>query len=118
MALRDSNKTLQKNTYLFFADLVKCFDKLWLKDCIVDIWKAGLREKEAKTIYQLNEKAKIWVKTPVGMTDCLEVNNVVKQGTVFAVKLCCSTTGEVNQIGPKPITVIKPTITTGGYICG
>ena len=116
IALRDTFKHLKKHTYLFFADLVKCFDKLWLKDCIVDIWKAGIREREAKTLYLLNKKAKIWIKTPVGMTESIEVNEVVKQGTVFAVKLCCSTTGEVNHIGPRPITVINPKINTGAVI--
>jgi hypothetical protein len=116
MALRDTFKQLKKHTYLFFADLVKCFDRLWLKDCIVDICKAGLREREAKTLYLLNKKANIWIKTPVGMTESIEVNEVVKQGTVFAVKLCCATTGEVNNIGPKPITVITPTINTGAVV--
>ena len=30
------NQRAQKlNTYLFFADAVKCLDKLWLKDCLL-----------------------------------------------------------------------------------
>ena len=31
------NERAQKlNTYMFFADAVKCFDKLWLKDCLLE----------------------------------------------------------------------------------
>ena len=32
------NQTAGKlNTYIFFADAVKCFDKLWLKDCLFEM---------------------------------------------------------------------------------
>ena len=32
------NQIAQKlNTYMFFADAVKCFDKLWLKDCLSEM---------------------------------------------------------------------------------
>ena len=32
------NQSAQKlNTHMFFADAVKCFDKLWLKDCLLEI---------------------------------------------------------------------------------
>ena len=51
IAMRDRNRYLKKNTYLYFGDLVKCFDRLWLRDCIIDMWKAGMREREAKLIY-------------------------------------------------------------------
>ena len=37
MPLVDEGKRLKKPFYIFFADLVKCFDRLWLKDCIVDL---------------------------------------------------------------------------------
>ena len=37
--------------YIRFADLEKCFDKLWLKDCIYEIIVAGMPEKEAWCIY-------------------------------------------------------------------
>ena len=36
-----------ENIYILFADLQKCFDKLWLKDCIKDIAEAGMPAGEA-----------------------------------------------------------------------
>ena len=42
----DNNVRLNKKTYCYFADAYKCFDKLWLKDCLVEMWRAGMREKE------------------------------------------------------------------------
>ena len=32
-AIIEKRRTERLNTYLFFADTVKCFDKLWLKNC-------------------------------------------------------------------------------------
>ncbi len=116
MATRDKNRLLKQNTYIFFADLVKCFDRLWLRDCLIDTWKAGMREREAKVIYVMNKKAHISVRTPVGITEEAEIIETVKQGTVLAVKLCCTTTGEINTIGKKAVTVISPNAVIGAII--
>ena len=36
------NQSPQKlNTYMFFADAVKCFNKLWLKDCLLEMYNLG-----------------------------------------------------------------------------
>ena len=97
MALRDEARRLQKPLYLFFGDLVKCFDRLWLKDCVVDLHECGMRERDAIMVYKLNEEAKFKVSTPAGMTEMITVKEIVKQGTVFGPKLCCATTGKVNE---------------------
>ena len=34
-----------KYTYVVMADAEKCFDKLWLEDCLVDMAEAGMRER-------------------------------------------------------------------------
>ena len=57
IAIRDEFRRLKKNMYLFFGDLVKCFDRLWLKDCLVDMKEAGAREREIRMLYQLNKEA-------------------------------------------------------------
>ena len=36
-AIIERNRTLKTNTYLFIADARKCFDKLWLKDCLLQL---------------------------------------------------------------------------------
>ena len=36
------NQRVQKfSTYMFFADAAKCFDKLWLKDCLLEMYNLG-----------------------------------------------------------------------------
>ncbi len=113
MAMRDRYKYLKQDMYLFFGDLVKCFDKLWLKDCLVDLHSAGAREKEVKIIYLLNKLATAKIITPAGMTDEITIHETVKQGTVFAPKLCCCSTGKMNNMSKPAKTNITPGVTVG-----
>ena len=32
----EKRRTERLNTYLFFSNAAKCFDKLWLKDCLIE----------------------------------------------------------------------------------
>ena len=96
-AIMDEGKRLKKPVYLFFADLVKCFDRLWLKDCVNDLNSCGMREREAGLIYKLNEDAIFKVSTPAGLTKESRVKEIVKQGTVYGPKLCCASTGKINE---------------------
>ena len=114
-AVIDEGKRLQKPVYLFFADLVKCFDRLWLKDCLVDLQDCGMRERDVAMVYKLNEEAAFKVLTPAGKTEEIRVKEIVKQGTVFGPKLCCASTGKVNK-GLKTKEVIYPTVSLKAVI--
>ena len=70
---------------------------MWLKDCVVDLHECGMRERDAAMVYKLNEEAKFKVDTPSGMTEEIRVREIVKQGTVYGPKLCCASTGKINQ---------------------
>ena len=63
-----SNRRLNRKTYCYFAVAYKCFDKLWLKDCLVELWRAGMRESEVYMLYEMNKASNIVIETPVGMT--------------------------------------------------
>ena len=110
-AIMDEGKRLNKPVYLFFGDLVKCFDRLWLKDCVVDLYESGMRARDAGMIYKLNEKAVFKVITPAGETKPITVEEIVKQGTVFGPKLCCASTGKINN-GLTEREVIYPSVAT------
>ena len=93
----NEGRRLNKAVYIFFVDLVKCFDRLWLRDCIVDLNKCGMKESEVAMVYELNKEARFRVDTPSGLTEEVKVKEIVKQGIVFGPKLCCASTGEINQ---------------------
>lgn len=103
-AIIEKRRKLGKKTYIFFADAVKCFDKLWLKDCLLEMYKAGVPCTEVKTLFDMNKRVNIRIKTPTGIVDPFEAMEIVKQGTVTGPILCCIVTDKVNDIG-EPVIV-------------
>ncbi len=80
--------------YLNFYDFKQCFDKIWLQDSIISLYKLGLMDEHLAHIYELNSKAEIEVNTPLGTTKRFIKNAIVKQGSVTAGSLCSASTGE------------------------
>ena len=79
-ALFDHAKYRNKELWLTFYDIEKCFHSLWLEDCINSLWENGVKDDTLSLIYYLTEKANVVVKTPFGDTDPLSFMNIVKQG--------------------------------------
>ena len=49
-AIIEQRRIEKSNTYIFFADAVKCFDKLWLQDCIIELAKLGYSKNDLDII--------------------------------------------------------------------
>ena len=110
-AIIDYNKLINTETFILFADAYKCFDKLTIKNCIIYLYKI-IGAKEAMDIYRMNEKGNAIVNTPIGNIGPIEVNGIVRQGTIMGPKLCCINTDKINSIGRKCITTIGPNVKT------
>ena len=104
-AVIDEAKYYGKDLYLFYGDLEKCFDKLWLKDSIIEIWKTGVPSNEVMMLYEINKEAVVKVFTPVGVTDEIEIKEVVRQGSIWGPVMCSLSTEKINSIGQKVITM-------------
>ena len=74
---------LGKKLWLTFYDTEKCFDSLWLEDCINSFWDLDAEDDILCLIHLKNMKATVTIKTPLGDTNPLFLSNFVKQGTVF-----------------------------------
>ena len=112
----ERNKYLHQDTYLVFIDMEKCFDKIWLEDGIIELWKDGTDVKDAVVGKKMNETSIATVRTPVGETKAIELKNIVRQGTVSGPDICCSSTGAVNRMGRKLITMYGPDIEIGAPV--
>ena len=66
-----------------FYDIEKCFDSLWLEDCINSRYENGVKDDILDLIYRLNQRAEIVARIPFGDTDPFVVNNLIRQGTVL-----------------------------------
>ena len=93
------NKKMGKKTYIVYGDAVKCFDKLWLKDTLVELYKAGCSPQDIQMIHEMNKNTVISVKTPSGQTEKAIIGEVVKQGTILGPTLCCVETDKINDVG-------------------
>ena len=60
-----------KELWLTFYDIQKCFDNLWLEDCINSLWDMGMRNDILSLICLMKKEARVTVKTQVGDTDAI-----------------------------------------------
>ena len=81
---------------MFFADAVKCFDKLWLKDCLLEMYNLGYDPNTLKILYEMNKETDIIIRTI--NTDNIQVKKVVKQDTILGPIMCCAETSAGNSI--------------------
>ena len=67
-------------------DIEKCFDALWVQECINDVYETGFDNDKLPLLFSENQHAKIAVKTPTGISKRVIIRNM--QGTVCGSLLC------------------------------
>ena len=79
-------------------DIEKCFDALWVEECINDIYEAGLDNDKLVLLYLENQNANIAVKTSSGKSTRVNIRNIIMQGTVWGSLLCTATMDKLGQL--------------------
>ena len=69
-------------------DVEKCFDALWVQECINDMYDAGLKNYKWNILYHLNQLAEVAVQTSARMTERKVMSNIIMQGTVWGSLFC------------------------------
>ena len=100
-AIIEKRRTGRLNIYLFFTDAVKCFDKLRLKDCLIELKTLGYKHNNLKIVYKMNKRTKVNINTPFAETGNFEIEEIFKQRTTYGPVMYCVTTARVNDIGQK-----------------
>ena len=72
-------------------DVFKCFDSLWLAECINDLYEAGLTNDKLVLLHKSNQLANIAIKTASGTTRRFNIRRMAMQGTVWAGLMCTVT---------------------------
>ena len=72
-------------------DVIKCFDNLWLSECINDLYEAGFNNDKLPLLFQENLNAMVAIKTSSGTSSRISIRNSVMQGTVWAGLMCTAT---------------------------
>ena len=79
-------------------DIMKAFDALWLEDCMNDLYDSlheESRDDKVVTIYLANQDNLIAVNTAVGLTDRVNIKNIVQQGGTWGSLLCSNSIDSV-----------------------
>ena len=63
-------------------DLKKYFDRECLQDCLGELYRANVKGKLYKLLYELNKDTRIRVRTAVGDSEPREINEGVAQGSM------------------------------------
>ena len=69
-------------------DIRKCFDEMGYEEALNDLWDVGVNDDKFALIAKLDQKAKVVVKTPCGVTESFDLNRIVMQGSVFGPIKC------------------------------
>ena len=58
----ENQRAQNLNTYMFSADAIKCFDKLWLKDCLLEMYNFGYDSNTLNILYEMSKETDIIIK--------------------------------------------------------
>ena len=76
------NKTNKKTTYITFLDVTKAYDKAWLDGIMHIMYKEGCKGGIWNITDKLNQNLKATVRTAIGNTRNIRINNCIRQGGV------------------------------------
>ena len=75
--MNESKQNPEEATDIGVYDIYKCFDSLWLKECINDLYESGLTNDKLNLIYLSNQAANIAIKTTSGITESFSIKEMV-----------------------------------------
>ena len=79
-------------------DVEKCFDSLWVQECINTLYENGFKNDKLVLLYEETINAKIAIKTPNWTTTRKDIKNIIMQGTVFGSLICTSVMDKLAKI--------------------
>ena len=69
-------------------DAEKCFDSLWAQDCLNDLYDAGCVDDKLVLLKLGTRNANVAIKTFQGITQRVNIQNIIMQGGVFGSLQC------------------------------
>ena len=74
-----------------YFDIMKCFDKMGLKEAMKELWIQGIKRKHWRLIYKMNENNTLIPTTELGKYKEVEVEEMIKQGSVLGAVISALT---------------------------
>ena len=81
-----------------YFDIMKCFDKMELKEAMKEVWMKGIKIKHWRLIYLMNKDNKLIPLTELGKCKEIEVEEMIKQGSVLGAVISALTIDSLTRI--------------------
>jgi hypothetical protein len=81
-------------------DVEKCFDALWLEDCMLDMFDTlpkEDRDDKLALVYKMNMENYVAINTAVGLTDRILIQKIVMQGGKWGPLKCSITMDKIGR---------------------
>ena len=81
-------------------DVEKCFDGLWLKDCMLDLCEnlpQNERDDKMSLLYRMNTDNQVAINTALGQTERVNMPEIVMQGGKWGPLKCSNTMDKIGQ---------------------
>ena len=75
---------------ILICDYKTCFDGLSIPDTFNSLYENGLTDDSFSLLYELYKNHKVAIKTPVGLTDRIDLQEIICQGDPLGPLLCSS----------------------------
>ena len=75
----------------------KCFDALWLKECINDLHDKGFNNDKLYLVYLENSSASVAIKNGDNLSQRISIENIVMQGSVWGSLMCTATMSKLGD---------------------
>ena len=95
--IEEAKKENEEITAVYF-DIMKCFDKMGLKEAMKEIWMKGIKRKHWRLIYKMNSDNKLIPLTELGRCKEIEVEEMIKQGSVLGAVISAITIDSLTRI--------------------
>ena len=79
-------------------DVEKCFDSLWLHECINDLYDAGFVSDKLPLIFMENQNAQVAIKTGDKLSNRVSMKNIVMQGSVWGSTMCTTLMDKLGKL--------------------
>ena len=83
-------------------DYASCFDSMCQNEVFNDLYDAGIKDDKLSLLYDINATNHIAVKTPVGISNRVTVNNIICQGDPWGSIQCSLMTDNFGKDSLKP----------------
>ena len=78
-------------------DIMKAFDSLWAKDCLNDLYDVGCVNDKLALLELGTQNARVAIKTSKGITDRINIKNIIMQETVSAGIQCTTSIDKLSK---------------------